>query len=141
MKKALIIPAALLLALTTLTTQASAGPRAKVQPVGGSSFGIFLGSPGFAFNYGYNAGYRRGWGHRGWNRPFRGPRHHFRGNYRPWGWYGPAPRARFYSPRPYYQENNYYYSNNAAPIQPVPQNYRAPVMQDAPAMHMHLRSR
>lgn len=141
MKKALIIPAALLLALTTLTTQASAGPRAKVQPVGGSSFGIFLGSPGFAFNYGYRD--FRGPRHRHY-RGFRGHshrRHFWRGAYRPWGWYRPAPRARFYSPRPYYQENNYYYNNNAAPVQPVPQNYRAPVVQDAPAMHMHLRSR
>lgn len=139
MKKIGIISAALLLALTTLTSQASAGPRAKVTPVHGSSFGIFLGSPGFAFNYGYRGGHRRGWGPRGYYRPFRGHRHHWRGGYGYRGWYRPGPR--FYRPHHYYQENNYYYNTTPAPVQPAPQNYNAPVVQDAPAMHMHFRNR
>ena len=144
MKKVLIISAAMLLALTTLATQASAGPRYKVQPVHGSSFGFYLGSPGFGFNYGFRAGHRHGWGPRGYNRPWkRWRRNYWRGAYRPWGWYGPGPRGRYYSPRSYqYQEHHHYYGNNPVPRQPAPQGYIAPqVPQDAPAMYMNNRRR
>ncbi len=145
MKTKWIIPAALLLALT-LTSTASAGPNYKVEPVGGSHFGFFFGSPGFGFNYGQSYGYRNYRPNKPW-RQFR--RHsHFRGHRygRGYGW---GPRHRFgprrYRPQNYYYSEHHYYNDRPAYSAPAPlqqNNYRDPGRdrryQDQPAMHMNL---
>ncbi len=141
MKTKWIIPAALLLALT-LTTSANAGPRHKVEHVGGSHFGFFFGSPGFGFNYGQH--YGRGHRHfRGYNKPWRHHRRHWRrGGWRGgWRGYGYGPRS--YRPRYNYSEHHHYYNDRRPYNAPVQQQYDRGAgsrgyRPDPPAMHMHL---